>query len=579
VYKLKSDESDYLKELNQNMDSLSTAVKGCALAALHVTGNHKALNKTISNWDIASLHKMFVLLDAPRKAKQLAKKIQAIECQHPHLLELENVAVDANKRKTSPSENVAEDAPVKKRRRRKIDTLRRQYKELRATTDGHTCQACDSIEDDSMVAELIASASASGSLARKVRTVWAPTLPPDLLEFVMLEMPDKTVWKCVADLVHFQPSNFSVPYFLADIHGDSIPEDSFVHIMRQLMDTTNEDDLVSTFRDVATRFPQIYKSYAFLRTKSKLMSCKEVVETLAENIPIGRAIWYFEELYKGSNKVKDILEKRMQGDKDFFTAATRDADADKVFKYGKLLERILTFQKLHCKKLASLLLEVATFRLGLLKEQYMDSSNNNNKKKVAVFGDASSSMTTAIEAAAIIASIVSTCLEGELSFFNGGLVKSPHERPSSVTETLTICQTIRASGCTSLAASLYPYWEKKQMIDTIVMVTDEEENSACQGYYFADLLRHYQETVNPNVVLVIVRVGEGSRYFQQSLATHGIVDTTTVVIDNYRPDLTKFDALLGTIAKASRNNNNNNNNTKVESGDADEDFVLVDEER
>merc|ERR1712183_293873 len=153
---------------------------------------------------------------------------------------------------------------------------------------------------------------------------------------------------------------------------------------------------------------------------------------------------------------------------------------------------------------------------------------------------------------AIIASIVSTCLDGELNFFDTGLIESPHKKPSTIEETLDICTKICARGCTSNAASLWPYYDKKISVDTMVMVTDEFENTRCNGFYFADLLKKYKETVNANVVLVIVRVGQnGDKDFQKRLERN-VIEATTVIIDNYRPDLTKFDSLLGEIALASQ---------------------------
>lgn len=574
VEAVKQDETVYMKQLTTHMESLSTAVKGTSFAALHLTGKHKALNSTIKYWDIASLYRMLTHLDAPRQIKQMTKKIQYIESQHPHLLrsdDEENAMAESNsKRKTECTEG---NTPVKKKRRRKIDDLRSRLKQLQSDLEGNRCKKDDNV-DDSATTEMIQSASVSGSLARKIRTLWAPTLKADYLEFVMLEMPKKTVWRYVADLVHFKPNDFSVPYFLTDIFDESIPEDSFVFVLRKLLAASSEEELVDSFREVAANYPQIYKSYAFLRNKERLVRSKEAVELLTEHIPVDTAIWYFEELYKVSRAVPDILARRME-EGDFLLMIRRNES--KVFTFGKLLERLLTFQKLRQKKLASLLMGVAAMKLDVLKEQYRD---NLNPKAVAVFGDASSSMQTAIEAAAIVASIISTTLDGELSFFASDLVKSPHLKPSSVEETLEVCQKIQASGCTNLAACLWPYFEAGKAVDTIVMVTDEYENTQCHNYYFADLLAKYRREVNPNVVLVVVRVGMGSAEFQRSLEMNEI-EPKVVIIDASRPDLTKFDGLVGQIAAASQapcvvkgKENAEGDDTSVST--KEEDFVLID---
>ncbi|KAL3942826.1 MAG: hypothetical protein SGBAC_003064 [Bacillariaceae sp.] len=575
VEAVKQDETVYMKQLTMHLGSLSTAVKGTSFAALHLTGKHKALNSTIKYWDIASLYRMLTHLDAPRQIKQMTKKIQSIESQQPHLLrgddEENAVAVSNSKGKTESPEG---STPVTKKRRRKIDDLRTRLKQLQSDLEGNRCKKDDNV-DDSATTEMIQSASVSGSLARKIRTLWAPTLKADYLEFVMLEMPKKTVWRYVADLVHFKPNNFSVPYFLPDIFDESIPEDSFVFVLRKLLAASSDEELVYSFREVAANYPQIYKSYAFLRNKERLVRSKEVVELLAEHIPVETVIWYFEELYKVSQAVPDILARRME-DGDFLLMIRRNES--KVFTFGKLLERLLTFQKLRQKKLASLLMGVAAMKLDVLKEQYRD---NLNPKAVAVFGDASSSMQAAIEAAAIVASIISTTLDGELSFFASDLVKSPHLKPSSVEQTLEVCQMIQASGCTNLAACLWPYFEAGKVVDSIVMVTDEYENTKCHNYYFADLLAQYRREVNPNVVLVVVRVGMGSAEFQRSLEMNEI-EPKVVIIDASRPDLTKFDGLVGQIAAAFQAPRVVKGKENAEVNDAsvstkEEEFVLIDD--
>lgn len=226
--------------------------------------------------------------------------------------------------------------------------------------------------------------------------------------------------------------------------------------------------------------------------------------------------------------------------------------------YGKLVERILTFRKLGVS-FAEDLLPVADARLEQLKSVWGNHTatatgmndgiptKTSKTHRVAVFGDASSSMSRAIEAASIFASMVSVCFDAELSFFGWGLVRSPHPKPRNVQEALEICDKVRASGCTCLAAALWPYFESKTKMDLFVMVTDEEENTNHEGYNFAALLAAYRRTVHPDAKLVVVRVGRGCRRFQGTLREHGI-DYKTVVVDGERPDHAKFDALLGQIA-------------------------------
>jgi hypothetical protein len=171
-----------------------------------------------------------------------------------------------------------------------------------------------------------------------------------------------------------------------------------------------------------------------------------------------------------------------------------------------------------------------------------------------VFGDASSSMTTAIQAATILASMIDACWEGELSFFNSKSLPSPHPRRGTADQVLEACRRVRTSGSTSQASALWPYYEKKTPLYQIVMVTDEEENTGCHGHFFASLLQAYRREIKADVELIVVGVGDGYGPFQTSLASRGI-PYKRIEVDKIRPDLSKFDALLGQLALAAKPSN------------------------
>lgn len=42
--------------------------------------------------------------------------------------------------------------------------------------------------------------------------------------------------------------------------------------------------------------------------------------------------------------------------------------------------------------------------------------------------------------------------------------------------------TITANGGTAPAASLFPFWDKKEIVKTFIVVTDEEENQSFNGF-------------------------------------------------------------------------------------------------
>lgn len=569
VYTLLNDASNYLKELKFICESgtfevTSPAVRARILAALHITSKHKQLTWFLTKCNGAEVAKALSLLDRNRKLRQLKQKIQKIESEHPELV--------------NPSEekmkSLSKQIP---KRRRKIDVYRQLSKSIQAELTEPLDKFYPEAHNDSAVVELIQSSSVSGALARKVRA-WAKTnLDEEELDLIMLGLP-KDPWLTLADLVHFHPKDFSASNFLFDIFrteeekGDSdkdmeVIEPTFVSQVRDMI-ALQGSDLSKAFFRVANDFPQMYKSYSYIRTQPSLMACEDVVADLAQNIPLDTALWYFEELYNVTSQCEGIIAQRISGHK----------YSDNLFNsskltYGKLVERVLTFRKMDLS-FADDLIPVATSRLGALNEYWKGEDSS----KVAVFGDASSSMQLAIEASTVFASMVSSCFSAELSFFASGLIKSPHEKPSTVNETLNVCSKIRASGCTSLAAALWPYYSKKIVMDTFVLVTDEEENTSCNGFRFAPLLAEYKKHVNENVNLIVVRVGRGYPPFQSSLESHGI-NYRVVGIDSTRPDLAKFDALLGQLHMISSQKHNEDDviveDEEAKTSEDSMDFVVV----
>ncbi len=476
-------------------------------------------------------------MDRSRKARQLEKKILKIECTHP-TLKLEEGQTIA----TASDDSIKK---LKKSRKRKIDQYRKEYNSLKKDLDNSFHNIGDT-EAHSAVQELINSASVSGSLARKVKD-WAKSLKNHDLQLIMLGLP-KDPWRKLADIVHFHPDDFSDPNFLLDIHRDSSSSNdgftrsshSFVGRMRKLEELSEDHgiELTQQFLDIATKYPHIYYCYAYIRTKSFLMTNEDIVTSLAAKIPLDTALWYFEELHRVSKDCQAILGERLSefgcNDDEILNSSTK-------LTFGKLVERILTFQKMKLT-FAESLIPYAKNRLNTLKERWSGDCN----ARFAVFGDASSSMQTAIEASTVFATMVSVCFNAELSFFASDLVKSPHQNPKTLEETFEVCEKIRASGCTSLAAALWPYYSEKKVMDTFVLVTDEVENTSSNGYRFAQLLAEYKKHVNEDVKLIVVRVGKGYVPFQKSLESHGI-QFKVVMIDSSRPDLAKFDGLLGQL--------------------------------
>ena len=550
---------EYLETLKTICDTgvganLSQPTKAHVLAVLHMTGQYKIVDEFLKHCDVVEITKAAQILDRPRRIKQLECRIANIEQAHPHLKE-ETQQLE----KSSPPKMIQSTKGYKtrgrakrsmmetkepletKKRKRQIDFYRSELKKQLILIKGtHSSRLpCAEAHSNTAVCEIVASASLSGAFARKVRR-FAHVIKADFLEFILMS-GSMEYWKTLADLVHFRPTDFALPYFLSAVHGGELPEGSFVEGMMMLCDAPDEE-LFDQFQALEKSHPQqLFQAFNYLRTQPRYLRSSKIAEIMATNIPVTTAISYLEELAQSSSKVPGIVSRRLRQE-------SWMAESSKVTEsFGKLLERILTFRSFRWE-VADDLMSAAERRLNALKETWADEDDHG---LTVIFGDKSYSMESAIRAATIMAAMISTCFRGELSFFDHLFRRSPHTKPCTVKHVLDICQQIRASGATSLAAALWPFYDLKKKIDRIILVTDEQENTPCNGYMFAPLLRLYKDTVNKDVELVVICIDKGDNAFRISLDRNSI-DCRRIEIDGIRPDLSKFDSMLSQIALLSK---------------------------
>ena len=100
---------------------------------------------------------------------------------------------------------------------------------------------------------------------------------------------------------------------------------------------------------------------------------------------------------------------------------------------------------------------------------------------IVVIGDASGSMEVAIRTSSIIAGLLTALTSAKLCFFNTENRYAPY-LPKTIEEVLQLAVDTRAGGGTTPASSLWPFYDKKEVVKTFIMVTDEEENGQKEGY-------------------------------------------------------------------------------------------------
>jgi hypothetical protein len=136
-------------------------------------------------------------------------------------------------------------------------------------------------------------------------------------------------------------------------------------------------------------------------------------------------------------------------------------------------------------------------------------------KSTALLVDKSSSMTEALEVGKHIGALVSGVTEAELlvyAFDTVACLVSARGRELSDWE--KAFREIKADGCTSIGAPLEVLRLRKQAVEQLIIVTDEEENTAP---YFSTAFPRYCEELQVVPDIVIVKVGQHSDYLEREL--------------------------------------------------------------
>ncbi len=153
-------------------------------------------------------------------------------------------------------------------------------------------------------------------------------------------------------------------------------------------------------------------------------------------------------------------------------------------------------------------------------------------KPTALLVDKSGSMNVALEVGKQIAALISGITEADLFVYAFDTIAYPVKaQGKELSDWEKAFQHIFANGGTSVGAGLETMRLKKQLVEQIIIVTDEGENTQP---YFAEAYQAYQRDmgVMPNVI--IVRVGGWCDYVERKLKEKQVpVDTFTFAGDYY----------------------------------------------
>jgi len=515
----------WLLEAARNI-SLTPAKRGQIIAALWAARERETLSKLLERPEFcepAALARAMQLLDIPRKLRQLQRKLQ-----------------------------------LTREGSRKNRVLRAQLNDLQAEdVPGHF--------------------SFSRSFGALLRSLLA-RIPASRLEFDLL-FYEKGPWKDFCNLSHCKPDMWTLSYFQTNTFGGDPPEGSFLADARQLT-TSNLPELLS-------KHPQLAECFSYIRVKVPNLD-EDCKRALARCIPLADILWHYEQFGAVAD---DTITARLTAGESLAGAASTD-------NFAKLLDRLLTFRKkrtpfwqLLMPHAEALLDELKNRRLALVSrggprslqslaaaavvesgtsavpEAVAMSVPVETQLRVAVLGDASASMQVCVDSACICGAMMSAIFDAQLVFFGRDAFRAKcHEMPTTVQQVLEVTEEVRANSSTSPAAALYEFYRECREIDIFVVVTDEEENTRHDGshgwgrqlhqdasdgggMFFAQLFEKYRADVHEDTELLFVSflsnpTDEGAMV--RALKERGIT-AKQFKYDQQRPDLSKFDTLLGMV--------------------------------
>lgn len=488
-------------------------------ATLAAEKSHSLVRALLEHMSIAETLAFTKFLDGPRKVRQWTKKLEALSS-------------DPNK-------------PIKAATKSSIE------KKIQVLNQ-----------------EVLDGGNVTGALAKKIRAKVKSELPAEKLEFYLLMFPTG-VWKELSDLVHFAPGDFQLDYFLSAVYDTPAPPGSLVADVRALADTAEGAAAVAAVLD---KHENLYLDYSYLRKKFAPGSEGElpagVKLMLARKAPLEDVLWFYEELE--ADGVEAAIHHRLASGESLEAGRGRA-------NFGKLMERLILFRN-RGLKFVPLLMRYADDQLAVIMAGGAVMSNGGSStsgaaeepkiaiastaanagatKRVAVLGDASGSMEVAINTATILGSLLSVCLNADLRFFNDGSFPPP-SMPSKAAEVLTVTEQVPATGLTSPAVALSPFFAEAKAgraapVDLFIVVSDEEENTPdpATGMTFAQRFRQYQQEVNADAKCFLVSFLTGPSTFlgkmRASLLSEGIT-CRQFRLDARRPDLSKLTSLLALL--------------------------------
>ncbi|XP_060069776.1 serine/arginine repetitive matrix protein 2-like [Ylistrum balloti] len=368
--------------------------------------------------------------------------------------------------------------------------------------------------------------SANGPVCKNVRK-WTKTLRKQELELYALHLPKKP-WKKLADICHLNPvDDFpSVPWFLPYCFDQPAPSGTVVHVCKDLNRKNINEKL--KICDIPYTHCRKFRKYLNVESKIKIATSEPQLDTV---------LWYYEDLE--CRQVDEVIMQRL------------DTGDTSNLPIGKLMDRLLTLKHL-ARGFRSGKRTIEKYKIPFMKTliNLADSKLQNIKLKldspVVVLGDRSASMDIAVRTSSVISGILCSICSADLVVFNNRCQR-PTSVPGNVDEALKLAMKTRAHGGTNPSAALKPFYKRKKIVKTFIIVTDEEENIG----NFADLFEKYHAEVYPAKLVFVSFLAQHQRGEMCTRLMEKGFNPLQFVLNSDRPDLTKLEKLFGILASDS----------------------------
>lgn len=371
------------------------------------------------------------------------------------------------------------------------------------------------------------SLSLTKSKIKFLKRNWIDKITEEELNNLLLNNCDDS-FKKIIDLFHLKPTDFPIDWFTSYIYTNEYPEGCIIDQCNKI----NKENILDTINRY--KIPSTY----ILKNHRKLID-DNVKTALCTFDSISTILNQWNDLSLSVHHV-NILTERINND-------TKELN----IPYGELIKKIQTIKVVNDSIFYNMLLNIANTKL-LSYSLHMDSP-------IVVLGDASPSMGVAIKTSNIIASILCSICNAKLHFFRSKdeYIENP---PKNVQEVLELSKICKTGGMTAPCASFYPYYKKREIVKTFIIVTDEEENTGYDGKScrinsdraFSHIFKKYWKKVyHPKLIFVsFINGNKDGPMVKEIKKVLPEIENSLVQfrLNPKKPDLRKLDLLLSTLS-------------------------------